>query len=251
MEGVKTEGVNEQMSGLEKTLAERGARYGDFESHALISSLLKDLMHSANGGEGWQRLAYDQREALEMIAHKIARILNGDPNYADSWVDIGEYATLVAKRLEKLGPEAADEKPSVETPTGETLLSKLPDTFLGYPLRTWMELQGSLLKLIGIHNPLEAWKQIELTLEVSNGLIKSLREENATLRSALRDAIRSVECGQRGHIGRSEIFVPEIAVGSVERWKAAAEVGETNAKPAHAFRVYANTTPEVGKAESK
>ena len=42
----------------------------------------------------------DQREALEMIAHKIARIVNGDPNYADSWVDIAGYATLVADRLQ-------------------------------------------------------------------------------------------------------------------------------------------------------
>jgi hypothetical protein len=41
----------------------------------------------------------DQREALEMIAHKIARIVNGDPNYADSWLDIAGYAQLVADRL--------------------------------------------------------------------------------------------------------------------------------------------------------
>lgn len=44
----------------------------------------------------------DQREALEMIAHKIARILNGDPNYADSWVDIAGYAKLIADRLQGL-----------------------------------------------------------------------------------------------------------------------------------------------------
>lgn len=35
-----------------------------------------------------------------MIFHKIARILNGDPNYADSWVDIAGYAKLVADELE-------------------------------------------------------------------------------------------------------------------------------------------------------
>jgi hypothetical protein len=46
-------------------------------------------------------LAQDQREALEMIAHKIARILNGDPNYSDNWIDVAGYATLVANRLEK------------------------------------------------------------------------------------------------------------------------------------------------------
>ena len=43
----------------------------------------------------------DQREALEMIQHKVARILNGDPTYTDNWIDIAGYATLVANRLEK------------------------------------------------------------------------------------------------------------------------------------------------------
>lgn len=34
-----------------------------------------------------------------MICHKMARIINGDPNYRDSWDDVAGYATLVAKRL--------------------------------------------------------------------------------------------------------------------------------------------------------
>lgn len=33
-----------------------------------------------------------------MIAHKIGRILNGDPNYRDSWDDIAGYAKLAADR---------------------------------------------------------------------------------------------------------------------------------------------------------
>jgi len=52
----------------------------------------------------WHELDADQQEALEMIAHKIARILNGDPNYVDSWVDIAGYAKLVADRLAKGEP---------------------------------------------------------------------------------------------------------------------------------------------------
>lgn len=42
-----------------------------------------------------------QREAIEMICHKLARIVNGDPYYADSWTDIAGYAKLVADRLER------------------------------------------------------------------------------------------------------------------------------------------------------
>jgi hypothetical protein len=62
-------------------------------------------MHSAAKARN-KELDSDQLEALDMIAHKIARILNGDPNYADNWIDIAGYATLVANRLEK-GENAA------------------------------------------------------------------------------------------------------------------------------------------------
>jgi hypothetical protein len=34
-----------------------------------------------------------------MICHKMARIVNGDADYDDSWIDIAGYATLVAERL--------------------------------------------------------------------------------------------------------------------------------------------------------
>jgi hypothetical protein len=36
---------------------------------------------------------------LEMIAHKIGRVLAGDPNHADHWDDIAGYARLVARRV--------------------------------------------------------------------------------------------------------------------------------------------------------
>lgn len=81
---------------VDETLIERGTRYGKFKDHALISQALKDVMQMT---DGWARLDPDQAEALEMIQHKIARILNGDPNYHDSWHDIGGYSKLVADRL--------------------------------------------------------------------------------------------------------------------------------------------------------
>lgn len=81
---------------IDKTLDERGARYGKFKDHATISQALKDVMQMT---DGWSRLSPDQAEALEMIQHKVARILNGDPNYHDSWHDIGGYSKLVADRL--------------------------------------------------------------------------------------------------------------------------------------------------------
>jgi len=48
---------------------------------------------------GWNDMSGDQQEAIDMILHKIARIVNGNPNYKDSWTDIIGYATLIERRL--------------------------------------------------------------------------------------------------------------------------------------------------------
>ena len=85
-----------QQQNVNATLEERGSRYGRFDTHADVTQELKDVMRK---NQGWERLSPAQREALEMIAHKIGRILNGDPNYADSWHDIAGYASLVDKLL--------------------------------------------------------------------------------------------------------------------------------------------------------
>jgi hypothetical protein len=81
---------------IETTLQERGERYGEFSQHAEISQYLKHVMVHTRS---WEKLAPYQREALEMIQHKVARILNGDPTYDDSWRDISGYATLVVQEL--------------------------------------------------------------------------------------------------------------------------------------------------------
>lgn len=83
---------------LDDILTERGSRYGTFTGHAEISQAIKRVCNMFAEARGTE-LADDQCEALSMIAHKIARILNGDPDYADSWIDIAGYAQLVADRL--------------------------------------------------------------------------------------------------------------------------------------------------------
>jgi len=81
---------------IDTTLAERGTRYGSFAEHSRITQALKTAMADS---PNWSKLAPDQKEALEMVQHKIGRILNGDPDYHDSWHDIVGYAKLVADRL--------------------------------------------------------------------------------------------------------------------------------------------------------
>jgi hypothetical protein len=81
-------------------LTERGKEYGLFKDHAVITQRLKYIMRTSPSSNWFLKLDEDQREALEMIAHKIGRILNGNPNNVDSWADIAGYAKLVADRLQ-------------------------------------------------------------------------------------------------------------------------------------------------------
>lgn len=103
------------MSDIEKTLKERGNRYGSFVDHAKIAQALQDTMR---GSEGWGALAADQKQALTVIADKIARMLNGQPNYRDNWHDIVGYAKLVDDRLADEGgwieSRGVDQSPSAE-----------------------------------------------------------------------------------------------------------------------------------------
>lgn len=87
------------MTDITNTLTERGNRYGKFKDHADITQKLKYILR-LHMGSRYERMEPDQIESLEMICHKLGRIANGDPNYADSWHDIAGYAQLVADRLE-------------------------------------------------------------------------------------------------------------------------------------------------------
>ena len=110
---------------IENTLAERGNRYGDFTDHADLAQGIQFRMQKfclkADNDVGfiepWKdRLNNVQRQALTVIADKIARILSGDPNYADNWHDIQGYAKLVEDRLPQpvgvVMPDVAHSRPT-------------------------------------------------------------------------------------------------------------------------------------------
>lgn len=92
------------MSEIDKVLAERGSRYGDFADHAVVAQALQNVMRKSGKkvqGDDWDKLSDVQKQALTVIADKIARILSGDPNYDDNWIDIQGYAKLAQDRLPK------------------------------------------------------------------------------------------------------------------------------------------------------
>ena len=72
-------------------ISKREKTHGVWREQSAMSQSIKDVFKS---GKNWERLNDGQREALEMTAVKIARILLGDPNYHDHWDDIVGYGQL-------------------------------------------------------------------------------------------------------------------------------------------------------------
>lgn len=72
-------------------LAERGKTHGDFGEVAAVAQSFREEMRQA---PGWAEMHFCQREALDMIASKVARIVCGDPGHPDHWDDIAGYARL-------------------------------------------------------------------------------------------------------------------------------------------------------------
>lgn len=83
---------------VDNILTERGGRYGSFYTQGLITQDLKQVIRKYANAVGTE-MDSDQWEALDMICSKISRIVNGDPDYDDSWVDIAGYAQLIVNRL--------------------------------------------------------------------------------------------------------------------------------------------------------
>ena len=80
----------------DEILEQRGSRYGEFKDQAKLVQGFKQIMMS---GRNWEQLKPYQKEALEMIQHKISRMLNGDPMYEDNIEDILGYGKLMLDQM--------------------------------------------------------------------------------------------------------------------------------------------------------
>ena len=86
------------MPEVDATLDARAVEYGKFIEGAEVMQMLKRVVLNALNNRD-KTLAHDQAEAMDMIIHKIGRIINGNPDVVDHWLDIAGYAQLVADRL--------------------------------------------------------------------------------------------------------------------------------------------------------
>lgn len=85
------------MSDVDSTLNERGARYGNYSD---VAGTTQQLMAIVECGANYEHLNAEQKTSLFMICNKIARAVNGDPQYFDNYRDIAGYATLAERACE-------------------------------------------------------------------------------------------------------------------------------------------------------
>jgi len=78
-------------------IKERETTHGDYEMKAIF---IQEIMEDISGLYVWKSMAADQKESIHMIISKLSRIIYGNPNHADHWIDIAGYAKLVSDRLE-------------------------------------------------------------------------------------------------------------------------------------------------------
>src|SRR5260221_7676742 len=86
------------LNGQRDLLVQRGSTHGKWvqqsEGAQRIKAAFKDCPN-------WASLKPSQKEALQMIATKISRILHGNPDERDHWADIAGYADLIIAAQER------------------------------------------------------------------------------------------------------------------------------------------------------
>jgi hypothetical protein len=82
---------------IDDLLKDKETTHGHFDDTATIAQTVKAIMRR---GRNWEGLPNPSKEALEMIATKIARILNGDATDPEHWNDIAGYSRLRANSFE-------------------------------------------------------------------------------------------------------------------------------------------------------
>ena len=82
---------------VKRTLEEREKTHGSWSTTSKVIQLIKDVIRRYAPSD----IDLQSKEALEMIAHKIGRIICGNPKELDHWLDVAGYATLEHDRLKE------------------------------------------------------------------------------------------------------------------------------------------------------
>ena len=79
-------------------MPDRTNTHGEYIKQATVAEELREVM-----GASWTGLPRYQRAALTLVAEKLSRILTGDCNFEDHWIDIAGYCECVLKEIRGQG----------------------------------------------------------------------------------------------------------------------------------------------------
>ena len=85
------------MTATAALLSTRGTTHGSFTDNARNGQQLRAFFRRS---PHWDAMPEVQREALDMIAGKLSRILSGQSTFGDHWADVAGYATLAREACE-------------------------------------------------------------------------------------------------------------------------------------------------------
>lgn len=89
----------------------RDQQHGGIQAVGELSQTIKHAIRQQ--GRNYHLLTPAEREALDMIAHKIARLLSGDSSDPDHWRDIAGYAHTIV-RLQLPHDQSTSAEPPVD-----------------------------------------------------------------------------------------------------------------------------------------
>ena len=95
---MQNKSVKSQEAGISDVLNEREQTHGDFAENARMAQSLRNVIAEA---KNYESLSDVQKEAIHNIVSKLSRILCGDADHEDNWIDIAGYSTLVVNELNK------------------------------------------------------------------------------------------------------------------------------------------------------
>jgi hypothetical protein len=81
---------------VDEILKERRKSHGEYCRVSAMSQTLKNVLKA---GDSYYQLNFAQKESIDMICSKLARIMNGDPDEIDHWLDIAGYSKLAAQEI--------------------------------------------------------------------------------------------------------------------------------------------------------
>ena len=95
---------------VEALLVERGKTHGKFADQAEVAEMLKWCLRQGIDASP-NIYSPAQLYALDMFMNKVSRIVMGNPNEPDHWIDIAGYSMLVVEDMKQSG--SPTQEPSI------------------------------------------------------------------------------------------------------------------------------------------